>query len=507
MFGNFRCWGRVLPMIALVSGSGLASAESWRVVPSIGLESTLTNNVNLSPNRISDWVNQLTPGVRFNETSAHTQLNGAIAVPVLLYARTSENNRVVPEANIAGTLEAIDKFLFVDANASVSQQFQTPFGARSASLANATQNRYTAQSYSLSPYIKGNMPGSLSYQLRDTNTWSDANASSIGSGRSYVNEINGFVTRAPTPLGWTFEYDRSDLQFSDQQSQITEIGRLRGLDRIDPTVELSVSIGYEDNRFFLTEERGTTYGAGVRWRPSDRTTVRANWEHRFFGSAYDVAVDHSTRLTVWSLSASRNISSYPQQLATLPQGGNVDALLNALYATRIVDPIQRQTLVDQLIRDRGLPPVLPGAVPLLAQQNTLFETATATLGLLGARNSIFFNAFRSRSEPVEDLQGGTFALLGSDININNTQIGANAIWTHQLTASLTLATNIGWSRATDNTNAGAATRLYSLQTYLSTPLSAMTSVYGGARYQNSRSNQSESFHEAAVFVGLTHTFH
>lgn len=490
--------------LAIAAGSPLAQAETWRISPSIAVESTLTDNVDLTAHGTADWVNQFTPAIAFQERGAHTQLNGAIAVPILLYARTSaENNQVFPQVNINGSYEAIDKLLFVDAFASVSQQFQTPFGPRSTSLANATQNRYTAQSYGVSPYVRSVLPGGLEYELRDNNTWSNSNASSIASGQSYTNEIIGHISSRPTPAGWSLEYDRADIRFSGQPSEITELARMRGSYRIDASLVGSVSAGYEDDRFFLTRERGTIYGAGIVWRPSDRTTLNADWEHRFFGTAYDVAFNHTSRLTVWSVSAARNIESYPQQLASLGQGGNVSQLLNSLFASRITDPIARQTFVDQLIRDRGLPALLSGAVPLLAQQVTLTESANATAGILGARNSILFTVFRSRNEP---LPGEELAGLLSDQN-NNTQIGASAAWTHQLKQNLVLATTFDWSRTSANVQSGESTRLYSLRAFLSTSLSALTSVYGGVRYQDSRSDIGESFREAALFVGLIHMFH
>jgi uncharacterized protein (PEP-CTERM system associated) len=492
-------------MIAVVVSafSPTSGAQAWRITPSVGWESTLTNNVELTSHGRSDWVNQFTPGVSFSSAGARTRLTGVVSLPILLYARTSENNQVFPQASINGSYEAIDNFLFIDANANVSQQFQTPFGARSASLANATDNRYTAQSYSVSPYIKGIMRGDVAFELRNTNTWSDANASSIGNGRSYTNEIVGRLAHEPTPAGWSLEYDRADVRFSDQESEITEIGRARGSWLIDPTFDASATVGYEDNRFALTTERGVTYGAGLRWRPNERTNLNANWEHRFFGAAYDVSFNHTTRLTVWSVAASRNITSYPQQLATLPLGGDVRSLLNALFASRLTDPLQRQTFVDQFIRDRGLPAVLTGPVPLLARQVTLVESATATAGIIGARNTILFTVYRSRSEPVE---ADAFDVLAPGAT-NSTQLGASASWTHQLSPTLTLGTNVDWSRASDNAQTSAMTRLYAVRVFLSTPLSALTSIYGGARFQNSRSDVSDSYREAAVYVGLTHTFH
>ena len=87
--------------------------------------------------------------------------------------------------------------------------------------------------------------------------------------------------------------------------------------------------------------RGYIYGVGIEWRPTERTNVVANWEHRFFGASYLFSFDHRTPLSVWSVSASRNITSYPQQLASLP-AGNVQGILNQLFLSRIPDPTLRQ---------------------------------------------------------------------------------------------------------------------------------------------------------------------
>ena len=124
-------------------------------------------------------------------------------------------------------------------------------------------------------------------------------------------------------------------------------------------------------------------------RPSGRSVV-ANWEHRFFGSSYLFTFDHRTPLSVVSLHASRNITSYPQQLATLPPTGSVAALLFSLFATRIPGSARSAgELVDQFItRARACRRPSRAALSLYTQQITLQEHATATFGLLGARNSV-----------------------------------------------------------------------------------------------------------------------
>lgn len=477
------------------------------LAPTISWESTYTNNVGLSTDRKADWINEIRPGLQFAENGAHSKIDGTVSLPILVYARTSSNDRVLPEANIAGTVEAIDRLLYIDGTVDVSQQYLSPFGARPQDIASATQNRYTSQLYSLSPYLKAKVGDGIDYELRQKSTWSKANGSSVNglNTRSYTSEVSGHVAREARPGGWRLEYDRNDISFAGQsQDEMSEIARATGLYRVDPTFQFGVSGGYEDDKFFLTRDRGAIYGLVFEWHPSDRMSLTANGEHRFFGASYHVKFDDHTRHLVWSIDASRDVTSYPQQLGTLQAGQDVSALLNALFAPRIEDPALRQSVVDQFIRDRGLPSTLSSPLALLTQELTLSELARGTIGVVGARNSILFNAFRSRVQPVPGTEQGLSPLLTQ--LTNNTQRGAGVTWTHQLAPNLSLATNGIWARTTQDVAPLGTTRLYELQAILSRNVTVLTSIHTGLRYQDSRSDVSRSFREFAVFVGLSHGF-
>src|SRR5215471_16276966 len=96
------------------------------IVPTIGLEEVLTDNVNLAPSGSaeSDLVTVITPGLRVNEKSARASLSGQIEVPILIYARTgSQNDTVLPQANLTGQVEALEKFLYIEGAASVQQTY------------------------------------------------------------------------------------------------------------------------------------------------------------------------------------------------------------------------------------------------------------------------------------------------------------------------------------------------------------------------------------------------
>ncbi|MBS0327159.1 MAG: TIGR03016 family PEP-CTERM system-associated outer membrane protein [Proteobacteria bacterium] len=503
----------------------LAAAQSWQLTPSVSLLSTLTSNVNLLPSdeRRSDWVNQITPGLAFSGKSAHASLTGSVALPVLVYARTSENNYVAPQVNLNGTLEAIDKLFYIDTSANVSQQYANPFGARPTDLSSATQNRYTSQVYTVSPYFKGEPRDGLHYELRQTSTWSNAtnvaggNASGIAGNRSYMSEVKADLAQDPRPGGWRVTYDRSDLRYTGDGVQpgfdreTTQTAQAALAWRPDPTLEGSVLGGYEDNDFFATHESGAIYGGSIEWRPDSRTSLNAHASHRFFGASYDISFDHHTPLTVWSIKATRDLSTYPQQIGTLPAGSDVAALLNGLFSSRVSDPTLRQSLVNQVMAERGLPQTLGSAVALYAQQITLAETESATFGILGARNTVFVNGYRSRNQPVPGTPSDVLTPLFTTL-LDNTQVGANVVWTHNLAANLSAALSGGWSRTTQNggefqsaTNNGSTT-LYTANWTLTQALTALTSILGGLRYQDSHSDVSASYREYAVFVGITHRF-
>jgi len=210
-------------------------------------------------------------------------------------------------------------------------------------------------------------------------------------------------------------------------------------------------------------------------------------------------------LSTWNLYANRNITTYPQQFGTFGAGTDVQASLNQLFAARIPDPVQRQAAIDQFVQNRGLPSFLPGPVVLYTEQITLQESIGGSLGLLGARNGVFMNIFRVRNQPITGAGNPLPDVLG--LNTNNTQYGAAISWSNNLTPQVALTTTADALRTVNNEQPGT-TNQGSIRALLSSPLSALTTVYAGVRYQVFRSSLtvSENYDEAAVFVGLAHTF-
>lgn len=487
------------------ASSGSVPARAWRLEPYVDILETLTDNVNLAPSgsKKADMVSQITPGIRIHGKGARTSLDGFIASPIVLYARSdSGNNNVYPSANIVGNIEAIERFFYVDASVSSSQQSFSPFGAQAGNLTSVTENRYTTTSYGVSPYIKGTARGNLDYVLRNNNTWTNISDAPVDTDNSYLNQWLGSISSPVAPLGWGVDFDRKEIRFKNRDSELTQIARARIEYKIFPQLQTTVSGGYEDNQYSTADYKGAIYGVGVQWRPTQRTSLLGNWEHRFFGSSYSFALDHRTPLSVWNVRVSRNITSYPEQTVSLPAGGNVQGLLNEAYSSRIADPTQRQAAVDQFIRDRGLPAVLSNPVNIYTQQITLQEYQSATFGLLATRNTIFFTVFNSKTTAVL----GSGVPLGLSSSTDNTQRGGSITWSHRLTPLVNLNATAATTRTFPNDDPTDKATQSDFRLTISSPLTARTSVYGGAWYQAFRSDVTSDYNAAAVFVGLNHIF-
>jgi uncharacterized protein (PEP-CTERM system associated) len=436
-----------------------------------------------------------------NEKGARASLTGDLEVPILLYARTGgQNNAVLPQGSLTGRVEALEKFLYVEGAASVQQTYFNPFGAQPVSVATATANRYQAQSYRASPYIKGEEKGEVKYEFRDDNIWTDLNNTPAAVTRAYTNKLLGKLSHDPTPLGWSAEYDRTSDKFGDQRALVSELGRLRVPAQLDPLLQVSASGGYEDNRYTFSNPRGPIYGAGAEWRASQTMTVKGNWEHRFFGSSYDFSFDDRTPLSTWSVKASRNITSYPQQLAALPTGGDVQSILNQLLLSQIPDQAARQSAINQIISGAGLPAFLSSPLTLYAEQIYLQELESATAGILGARNNLLFTIFRARTEAITG--AGTPLPPSLAALTDNTQRGGNVVWDHYLTPVVSFNVNVQYTQTSANAPFTGNTKQGSIVGALVSQLSPKLIAEAGVRYQILRSDVAIGYREASLFAGV-----
>jgi len=500
-----------IPDAGQTAGSEKPARHS-EFVPTLGLDETFTTNANydrLRNEKKSDFVTQITPGFRIAEYGPHSSLVGTVALPLLLYARTgSENSRVLPDVSLTGGLASQDDRLALDGAVYSSRQFLTPFGARPTSPTVNTLNEYSSTSYVVRQSYHGDLPNGLHYDIHDANTWTNLQGEPGSLSDAYTNEASVLVMRDPVPLGGGFSYSHTRVTFTSDPSPplTTSIGRAYVEYAPNQQLRLSFTGGYENNHYPGAAYDDATYGIGMRWRPSDRTAFDAAWEHRFFGSSWHVAFDHRTPLTVWSFHSSRDVSSYPQQIATFATGANINTLLNSLFSSRIPDPVARQQAIDNLVALYGLPANTSVPVSLYSQQARLVTDTRLQAGFTGVRNNVFATVYRNRNQQVVQTTEAAGLLLPFD---DITQTGGNVVWSSRLSPTATLTGMLDYLHSTGTSQFGPArTDNASASLTVTVPISPRTDFHYGVRYQLTRSNESINVNgeEEAVYVGILHRF-
>jgi uncharacterized protein (PEP-CTERM system associated) len=484
----------------------VAQSESVRVTPTVSSQLTWTNNVNLEPSatRDSALIFEVSPGVDVDLRSARLELRGTVHAPIVVQTDgDGRGTRVYPQVALVGRIEAIENLFRIEGSASVTQQYFSPFGARSPSLANDVANRYTSQSYRVTPVIEGEVGSLISYQVRDDNIWTIVGDTPGDASNSYSNRFSASVNRAATPLGWRLEFFRDQIDFRNDATERDQIARVYATWRPDQQLELGLIGGYEQLKLQFDEQESVVYGALVRWRPTARMSLDANWQYRVGGPNYNVSFANRTPLTVWSAEFSRGISNYPTELLEFPAGTTVPALLDQLFLSRIPDSAERDLAVARFMQEQGLGTVLAEPFTLFGNQFRVVERIRASVGLLGVRNDLFFNVYRVRTSPITRTVEAPIDLPASE---GTTQYGAGATWTTRVSSVSNFQLAADLVRAESDDLAGRHTDQGFIRANITTRLSPQTSTFAGLRLQKLRSDVRSDANEAAVFAGVNYSF-
>jgi uncharacterized protein (PEP-CTERM system associated) len=495
---------------------GAAQAQRWQLSASAG--ATATYNHYFGADQPSDgFVACLTAslGIR-SGTGGRLKLNGTLGASQFLCTGGQSGNNFAPAVNLAANLEVIDNFFFVDATASASTSYVSPFGPQPANLTVETNNRQITQTYSVSPYIQGVIASKISYSLRDDNVWTPSSSfgdSSVKAPTSYYNNLTGQMSSSTGYWGWSLDYSRQyyDNGLTGGPSTL-QTAHAIGTYQVDPQLSLSLRGGYERDKFSeAPTEQGVIYGAGMNWRPTERTSVNGFWEHHFFGSSYSAQLSHRLPNVALSANFSRGLSSYPQIAFQIPVGVTVAQFLDAAFTTRIPDPVERALAVAQFLAQSGLPPILISPLNFYTTQISLQQTASVSAVWIGKLNSIGFTVFRSKNEAI----AGTEPELpvGFQFATNNTQTGCGVNYSHRLSGFTNLVASATYTRTTPNGSDDAASNArsnnFNSLVGLSTRFSPKTSGSVGLSYftfDSPGSSSTGTQSTVSVYASITHTF-
>jgi uncharacterized protein (PEP-CTERM system associated) len=501
-----------------------AQAANWSFDPGVRAQVTFSNNA--TGRDEGGFITEIGPYLSVTGRSARLTLDYDYSPQFVLYSSDSSENRVDHSLSSRATFEAIENFFYVETRGNMSQQLVSPTGSRSQGASNP-DNRYTASTYSIAPYLRGFI-GQNDYLLRHETTWVDTGQFSENADDE-VDDISGTTQRitarfnTPVPMfGFSGEYDDRHSDYdSDREIDMTT-GRAILHYRFDQELMLSARFGFERNDFNGNKDSGSIYGLGVTWNPGPRTNLTGFYENHYFGGSYLLNFRHRQARALYGLHASRSLSTFDDSLNSAVDFNftNDDwarAVVSARNPDLLTDPAALATAARQFLINNNLNASERARISnvLFSEQGQLLTRMEAFFTLEGARNALTFRLFMSESEnAVEGEQLQVVIGNANSFDFSNaesvSQHGAQVSLNHKLTALTTLyaALTRTQSETTDVDGGDSVTSTQNTLTVRATrKLGPKTNGFTGMRYATGENDDSDVENdETAIFAGVDHRF-
>jgi uncharacterized protein (PEP-CTERM system associated) len=503
--------GAVALALLAVAASPAAFAQQRSVFDAaVDSRLTWTSNALLGTGAAqTDTVLEVRPSVAVRNDGARLKVAGTGALNGVAYLGNTRPSRVLPQGDLNARLEAIERWLFLEAELRAGQSSADPFGVRPE--AGTTSNTLTSTQVRLSPSIEASIDPRTRYRVRSDNGWThesiaDSSGGSAPTGAAgYYGRHAASIERDPQPFGWRLEGERKQTRYRDGVTTPLVSSSARLIVNLALTPELTAGLrgGYQRDSFLTIGNNHTIYGAQAKWQPSVRTLLSVDGEKQPFGSTWRLGFDHRATWLAFNLAFSRAVQTVPERLFDLPATSNVRALLNEILARGIPNDAERARAVEKLIAEQGLPSSTLGPTSINSQRLSLVTARGGSIGLVGARNTLVLSGFNNRSI---DLPGASVFATGSAIN-NNRQYGGGLALSHRLSPFTSLSTSVDWSRIQSvSTLVPVETSQRGIRVQCDVQASPRTNVLFGGRYRTLTSNAAVPGHESSLFFGLAHGF-
>ncbi len=354
-----------------------------------------------------EFITTLSPGVQASSRSGRVVGSISYALNIVNYSKQSEANELQNSLDATVSAEFVENSAYVDAQARISQQNLSPFGQQSTGDSlTVNDNRSEVATIAVSPYLRGRLGSEAEYRLGVTAEATNTRDSIEGD--SITTAVYGSLASSGgggARLGWSL--DASAQRVDYRAGRTSEDSSLTATLISNPTydLQLSLSVGGEANNFTSIDTlRSATWGAGVRWTPSSRTTVDVSADHRYFGRGYSILLEHRRPRSIWRFTSSRDDTdgSNPSGVG---QPWSLYQLYDAQFASLASDPVARDQLVRDLLSATGQDPNTLVSGGFVSSEVRVERRDDLSLALLGRRITVNLQAFQLDSNPVDDPLG------------------------------------------------------------------------------------------------------
>ena len=478
-------------------------AHGWRFTPSIKLSETYSTNAGLDADEIArkGWITTLTPGLRIERLSPRSEIFLDYRLHNIYYSDNIQPNESQNFLDALARVQLIDKFLFLEGRASITQHEISPFGGSIApDQATASNNRVETQFFQVAPYIRGSVGPNALYQVRFAESQARSDDASLPDTRSSYLTAGIRNVSSLTATGWSV--DGTAQRVKNDLNGVLEDGRARARLYVAafPTVRLSVSEGYESTDFAGPPRvRSDMPGAGIDWVPSPRTQFSGVWERRYFGDGHNIYFSHRTPLTAWRFTSTRDVTIVSNQLAATNLR-SVSSLLTDLLASAVPDPLERREAVRRRMEENFLPENSAIDSGQLTPVPLLLRELEGLVVYTGRTNTFTARVAQREERSFGTLQGPD----GIDPRLNDVKRGAvDLSWAHRMSPITTLTLSARALRTTSLIDSRLETDDRTVDLVCATRLGPKSTLSVGVRRARVESTVVDSYRENAVFATYT----
>jgi uncharacterized protein (PEP-CTERM system associated) len=496
-----------IALAGLLAGAAFAAqAQRADLRPAVQVKSITTSNVSFTTADLAkaDSLLIVTPRLDAVLTHPDYRLSANLAADLVTYVGRSRADRVLPQARVDLNAKLVDRWLYLDTNLAAGSTSFNPFGVLEVDSATVF-NRAKFYQERISPYLDHLLAPGERVQLRTDHSWTQntGGTATVGAIRSYLESQVARYDLRPTPLGLSADAVRSTSTYgATANSDVTfETVRVSPTYAVNPTLDVFASVGRDVGQYASTRRSEALVGGGLRWAPSPRDLLDGRIEQRFFGTGWAINATHRSPFMVVNANLVRQATTYSARIAALPAGGDVAQLLDALLTTRIPNPADRATAVQQMIAQQGLPTTLAAATDLFSPTAQLQQAASVSMALMGARHTVTLRLFYDRAEDL--LGNDPPPLLSGNLRQYGLSLSANRRLQSDLTADL------GYTQlhvAGFGPNLGQLTTNRSYRLGATQQLSLRTSVSATLRRLLVDSSSVANANQSALTLGLLHRF-
>ncbi|MFT7320611.1 MAG: hypothetical protein ACI8SI_002161 [Congregibacter sp.] len=304
-------------LLLIFAGNSMSTvAAEWARTAGVQLGSYFTDNVCLAPDdQQGKAVGTVTPNLALQGDGGRARISLRANVEYNTLGNSSlrcdnggaggnmaNREAWIPRLDFVSSLDLIDNWLFLEADAFAARNPINPFAAGGDENINGLANTNITYQWGAGARIQHGFSEGWDFLLR-YNYSEQYNTQDIGIGDNQEDLVTLDAGMAPEASRFAlrvaaqyreiqFDAQRGQPEFSNRLSR----AELRSFFALTDSFSLTASAGEEDNIFTSDSEEidGSFWDVGVRWVPNARVSMGAGYGERFFGDAprFDISYRH-----------------------------------------------------------------------------------------------------------------------------------------------------------------------------------------------------------------------